>query len=111
MISIYDYYLTVFTATKIGNSNPLQYAYLGNPMDRGAWRATVHGVAEEVNMTERLNNNNKGRGGGRQTRKATSGKLNKKDIRMYIFKKIPLSAFYSQALSHAGAIKVKRDFQ
>ena len=27
-----------------GNSNPLQYSCLGNPMDRGAWRATVHGV-------------------------------------------------------------------
>ena len=27
-----------------GNSNPLQCSYLGNPMDRGAWRATVHGV-------------------------------------------------------------------
>ena len=27
-----------------GNNNPLQYFCLGNPMDRGAWRATVHGV-------------------------------------------------------------------
>ena len=27
-----------------GNSNPLQYSCLENPMDRGAWRATVHGV-------------------------------------------------------------------
>ena len=26
------------------NGNPLQYSCLGNPMDRGAWRATVHGV-------------------------------------------------------------------
>ena len=29
-----------------GNGNPLQYSCLGNPIDRGAWRATVHGVAE-----------------------------------------------------------------
>ena len=28
-----------------GNSNPLQYSCLQNPMDRGAWQATVHGVA------------------------------------------------------------------
>ena len=28
------------------NGNPLQYSGLGNPMDRGAWRATVHGVAK-----------------------------------------------------------------
>ena len=29
-----------------GNGNPLQYPCLGNPMDRGDWRATVHGVAK-----------------------------------------------------------------
>ena len=29
-----------------GNGNPRQYSCWGNPMDRGAWRATVHGVAE-----------------------------------------------------------------
>ena len=29
-----------------GNGNPLQYSCLGNPMDRGAWQATVHGVAK-----------------------------------------------------------------
>ena len=28
-----------------GNGFPLQYSCLGNPMDRGAWRATVHGIA------------------------------------------------------------------
>ena len=27
-----------------GNGSPLQYSFLGNPMDRGARRATVHGV-------------------------------------------------------------------
>ena len=29
-----------------GNSNPLQYTCLENPMDRGAWQATVHGVSK-----------------------------------------------------------------
>ena len=29
-----------------GNGNPLQNSCLKNPMDRGAWQATVHGVAE-----------------------------------------------------------------
>ena len=29
-----------------GHGNPLQYSYLENPMDRGAWRATAHGVSE-----------------------------------------------------------------
>ena len=29
-----------------GNGNPLQYSCLGNPMDRGAWWATVQGVTK-----------------------------------------------------------------
>ena len=29
-----------------GHGNPLQYSCLENPMDRGAWRATVNGVAK-----------------------------------------------------------------
>ena len=36
-----------------GNGNPLQYSCLGNPMDRGAWWATIHWVAER-DTTERL---------------------------------------------------------
>ena len=28
------------------NDNPLQYSYLRNPMDRGAWQAAVHEVAQ-----------------------------------------------------------------
>ena len=34
------------------NGNPLQYSRLGNPMDRGAWRATGHGVAKESDTTK-----------------------------------------------------------
>ena len=34
-----------------GDGNPLQNPCLENPMDRGAWWATVHGVAEESDMT------------------------------------------------------------
>ena len=29
-----------------GHGNPLQYSCLENPMDRGAWRATVHGITK-----------------------------------------------------------------
>ena len=34
-----------------GNGNPLKYSFLENPMDRGAWRATV----QELDTTEQLN--------------------------------------------------------
>ena len=32
-----------------GNGNPLQYSCQENPMDRGAWRAAVHGVTKRYN--------------------------------------------------------------
>ena len=35
-----------------GHGNPLKYSYLENPMDRGVWWATVHGVTKESDMTE-----------------------------------------------------------
>ena len=31
---------------RVGNGNPLHYSCLENSMDRGAWRATVHGVTK-----------------------------------------------------------------
>ena len=34
-----------------GNGNPLQYSCLGNPMDKGAWQATVHGVTKDLDTT------------------------------------------------------------
>ena len=34
-----------------GSGKPLQYSCLGNPMDRGAWWATVHGSVKELGVT------------------------------------------------------------
>ena len=31
----------------VGNGNPLQHSCIGNPMGRGAWRATVYGVTKQ----------------------------------------------------------------
>ena len=42
-----------------GNSNPLRYSYLGNPMDRGAAQATSIRGCKELDTTYRLNNNNR----------------------------------------------------
>ena len=33
------------------NGSPLQFACLENPMDRGAWQATVHGIAKETQLS------------------------------------------------------------
>ena len=35
-----------------GHGNPLQYSWLENPMDRGAWQAIVHEVAKESDTTD-----------------------------------------------------------
>ena len=35
-----------------GDGNLLKYCCLGNPLDRGAWRAVVHEVTKELDMTE-----------------------------------------------------------
>ena len=41
-----------------GNGNPLQYSCLGNSMDREAWWATIHGVADRVRHDLATNNDN-----------------------------------------------------
>ena len=38
-----------------GHVNPLQYSCPGNPKDRGAWRATVHGITKESDTAYQLN--------------------------------------------------------
>ena len=38
-----------------GNGNPLQYSCLENPMDRGAWWATVHGVTKSQTQLSDIN--------------------------------------------------------
>ena len=40
-----------------GNGNPLQYSCLENLMNRGAWWATVHGIAKSQTRLKQLNNN------------------------------------------------------
>ena len=40
-----------------GNGNPLWYSCLGNPMDRGAWWATVQGVTKSQTQLKNKNNN------------------------------------------------------
>ena len=39
-------------STGEGNGNLLQHPCLGNPMDRGYWQATVHGIAKESDTTQ-----------------------------------------------------------
>ena len=46
--------LTSYFITGEGNGNTLQYSCLENPMDRGAWRATVHGVRKSQARLKQL---------------------------------------------------------
>ena len=41
-----------------GSGNPLHYSCLGNPVDRGAWQVTVHGVAKSATQLSTHTNNN-----------------------------------------------------
>ena len=48
------YCLFIWRSPGEGHGNPLQYSCLGNPMDKGAWRATVYEVMKELDTTEWL---------------------------------------------------------
>ena len=50
-----SYRISIISNCRGGHGNLLQYSYLENPMDRGAWRATVHGVAKSRTQLRRLN--------------------------------------------------------
>ena len=43
---------TLGRSPAVGNGNPLQYSPLGNPMDRGAWQATDHEVANSQTLSD-----------------------------------------------------------
>ena len=49
-----DLILRLGRCPRVGNGNPLQYSCLENSTDRGAWQATVRGVAKESDPTEQL---------------------------------------------------------
>ena len=44
MVSVHHFLIILAREVGEGNGTPLQYSCLGNPMDRGAWWAAVHGV-------------------------------------------------------------------
>ena len=50
-----------------GNGNPLHYSCLGKPVDRGAWWATVHGVAKDWTNLETKQQQISLRGGTRHS--------------------------------------------
>ena len=77
-----------------GNGNPLQYSCLDNPMDRGAWWATVHGVLKESDMTERLHFTTPWKEGYDQPRQHI------KKLRHYFANKAPYSQGSDLSISH-----------
>ena len=51
---VVSFYILTSNAPGEGNGTPLQYSCLENPMGGGAWKAAVHGVVKESDMTEQL---------------------------------------------------------
>ena len=45
-ITVFFFFFNIIVDYGEGNGTPLQYSCLDNPMDGGAWKAAVHGVAE-----------------------------------------------------------------
>ena len=61
-----------------GNGNPLQYSCLENSMDRGTWRATVHGITKESDTTKCVGGENRLCVSGlREVRTSNSGMASK----------------------------------
>ena len=58
-----------------GHGSPLQYSCLENPMDRGAWWATVHGVTKSQTSLKRLRTHVSGEGNTKGALQITGGKI------------------------------------
>ena len=54
MTGLYTYNINILIYIGEENGNPPQYSCLGNPMDRGAWWAIVHGVAKSRTRLKQL---------------------------------------------------------
>ena len=85
-----------------GNGNPLQYSCLGNPIDRGAQQAEVHGVIKESDTTQGLNNNNLLNDRGKK------GELGMKNLKTSA---TPQLTRNSESLYYHGAVSLMRTFQ
>ena len=72
-----------------GHGNALQYSCLENPMDRGAWWATVHRVTKSWTQMERLNTHTQKEGNRRKRRRVPGrGTFKLKSWKMNVFSKL-----------------------
>ena len=96
-----------------GNGNPLQCSCLENPMDRGAWWATVHGrVTKESDMPEGLKNNTDHHNGQYRIKKMNHTHKDKSSRRTNEGKATPRIGWSGpQRVGQAGSLMTKRDFQ
>ena len=75
--------------------NPLQYSYLENPTDRGAWWATVHGIAKSWTWLEQLSMQHVIRGPFQATSCKISSSREERRIRWSTFSKCMINFFFS----------------
>ena len=67
-----------------GHGNPLQYSCLDNPMDRGAWRATVHGVTKSLTQLKQLSMHAQSPISSKRWETTTGIEINKPEGKMFV---------------------------
>ena len=91
------------TTPGVGNGNPVQYSCLGNPMDRKAWRATIHGVAKRQT---RLSTHRNGRGFKQNLLQHSPGEVKQVGV-----SNLCIHGALSGRKTHRGYLRVFYDFE
>ena len=82
-----------------GHGNPLQYSYLGNPMDRGAWRAIIHGVVNNPKSRTWLSDSMQNTSDNKSTKKGLRMELQWSKFLVYCSNELDVNLNYIKMLA------------